>query len=312
VTARPRAGWHAYRPGRRIQLPEWTVELALTVERPAERAPGPVGWPAERAPGPVGSPAEPAPAGLWYPPGHGLGSVERPAGHGLGSVGWPLLLLSSAGRVPLVRAIGQAVGEVELAAGLRRPAALRLPVPALLAGAEPLAPGDVLGCLEAAASRGQPGLARRRGPLPAAESVWRVGPGAVVTCAGRSGVSAQAAIALRGSGDPAAIAPRPGGALLLRAWRVGRRWAMTSALVLGAADTGGLGREAKRCVAELRAGGWAAGVAAGAAALALVRSGDPRCHVPSAVARPADIGEVAVLLTTFLAAARLAGYPSHQ
>jgi len=286
VTARPRAGWHAYRPGGEVALPGWAVEVALTVERPSEPATTPQRWPPEPATGPRRWPPEPAPG--WD--------------------GWPLLLLRSAGRLaPVAPSLGQAVREVEEAAGLRRRATLRLPVPAALAGAEPVVPGDVLGHLEVAAARGLPRPTRRRAPAVAgaAGSVWRAGPGAVVACAGRYGVSAQAAIALCGSGDPAVITPRPGGALQLRAWRVGRRWGLAAALVLSASESAGLGREAKRCVAELRAGGWLAGLATGAAALALVRSGDPRCHVQPAGARPADSGEVAALLGAFLTAARL-------
>ena len=92
-----------------------------------------------------------------------------------------------------------------------------------------------------------------------------------MTCEGPCGVSAQAVIALRGLGDVAAPAPPPGGALVLRAWRARGTWGAAFGLVLGAAETLGLGREAGRVAARARNEGWDAVVLAGSAALDLTQ-----------------------------------------
>ncbi len=70
----------------------------------------------------------------------------------------------------------------------------------------------------------------------AAQASWEAGAGAVLTCDGPSGVSAQAVVALRGAGRISAITPPPGGALVLRAWRTRSTWGAACGLVLGAAD----------------------------------------------------------------------------
>src|SRR4029450_11169965 len=74
--------------------------------------------------------------------------------------------------------------------------------------------------LEAAGERGLAAPVRRRRPTSGGgQASWRAGAGAVLTCEGPSGTSAQAVVALAGAGDAGAIAPPPGGALVLRAWR---------------------------------------------------------------------------------------------
>ena len=161
-------------------------------------------------------------------------ALERPVGPA--AVASALLLVRAAGRGPAVaRAFGTAAREVELVAGLRRPAGLELVRPNPLRGGEPVGPEAVAEHLRLAAMRGLVAPLRRRRPAGDPSAVaWQAGPGAVLTCLGPWGRSAQAVVALHGLGDPAAVVPGPGGALLLRACRVGRHWRLVAALVLGA------------------------------------------------------------------------------
>jgi hypothetical protein len=138
-----------------------------------------------------------------------------------------------------------------------------------------------------------------------AEPAWRSSAGAVLTCEGPSGVSAQAVIALGGLGNVAAIAPPPGGALVLRAWRARRDWGLACGVVLGASTALGLGREAGRIAAKARADGWGADVLGGATALRLARAGSPDLPPPEEAARAATWPRVTALLEACLAAGGL-------
>jgi len=115
-------------------------------------------------------------------------------------------------------------------------------------------------------------------------------------------VSAQAVIALWGLGNALAITPPPGGALVLRAWRARRSWGLACGLVIAADTALGLGREAGRVAARLRADGWHAAVRNGAAALHLARAGGPDEDAPAAMAQAASPGQVAALFETCLLA----------
>jgi hypothetical protein len=267
---RVRPGWHAYRPQVGAELPPWPVEVALAVERPAEPA----------APGGGGRPQA-------------------------------LLLLRARVRLPSpVHALAAAAREVEAVAGVRRPAGVALvPAPAL-PGLVPVTPAAVLAQLAAAEGRGLAPPPRRRQPATGPGGVWRSSPGSVLVCDGLGGRSAQAAIALHGVGDPPAVVPLPGGALVLRAWRVRRSWGLACGLVLGSAEAIGLGREAGRRAAAARAAGWQAAVATGEAAVALARAGDPRLAVPRATARLASGRELAALVRALLSPAVLEPSPT--
>jgi hypothetical protein len=257
---RLRVGWHAYRPEPGAGLPPWPVEVALTVERPV-------------------SPATP-------------GAVDRPQ---------TLLVLRCPDRLPSpLRALAVAACEVEAAAGV--PGAVELPLVAApaLPGLVPVAPAVALAQLAAASARGLAPPARRRQPVVGTQGVWWSSAGSVLVCDGAGGRSAQAAIALHGVGDEQAVVPMPGGALVLRAWRVRRVWGLACGLVLGSAEAIGLGREAGRRAAAARLAGWRAAVATGDAAVALARAGDPRQVVPLATARVASAGEVAKLVGALL------------
>jgi hypothetical protein len=265
MSARRRAGWRAYRPQPGAGLPAWPAEVALAVERPAAPEPG----------GPAGQ-------------------------------AQALLLLQCPSRVPApLRALAAAAREVEAVAGVHAAAELPLAVAPALPGLVPVAPVAVLAHLAAAAARGLAPPARRRQPAAGGEGAWRSSAGSVLVCDGPGGRSAQAVIALHGRGDGRAVAPPPGGALVLRAWRVRRGWGISCGLVLGSAEAIGLGREAGRRAADARAAGWQATVATGQAALALARAGDPRRALPRATARLAPAGEVAALVASFLSPAAL-------
>jgi hypothetical protein len=132
--------------------------------------------------------------------------------------------------------------------------------------------------------------------------VWRPSAGAVVTCQGPCGVSAQAVVALRDLGKLAAITPPPGGALVLRAWRTGRTWGLACGLVIGRDSALGIGRDAGRIAARARAEGWRAAVLNGSTALQLARAGDPRATPPEAAAHAASAAHVAALFEACLMA----------
>ena len=208
----PRAGWHAYRVTASAELPPWAVEVALTIERPAS--------------------ATEAVAKLWDPLAPEAGSPLQ------GGAGQALLLLRAPGRMWWLEGIAEAIAEVETLAGVRSAdpegafveggggwrGSRLLPGPAL-PGLAPVTAAVALAHLRMAGSRGLPAPLRRWRPgTGAVELAWRVGAGSVLTCDGPDGSSAQAVVALRGLGDAAAIAPPPGGALVLRAWRARQGW----------------------------------------------------------------------------------------
>jgi hypothetical protein len=160
--------------------------------------------------------------------------------------------------------------------------------------------------LAAAGARGLPAPLRRRKPAAIGISLaWRAGPGSVLTCDGPCGVSAQAVVDLRGAGNPGAITPPPGGALVLRAWRAKHTWGAACALVLAAGEAPGLGREAGRAAARTRAAGWDAVVLQGEAAMHMARAGDHSVAAPVAAARPVSGTQVATLFEDCLAACGL-------
>jgi hypothetical protein len=270
TAGRVRAGWHAYRPQVDAALPPWPVEVALAVERPAE-------------------PAAP-------------GGGDRPQA---------LLLLRAPARLPSpLRALAAAAREVEAVAGVRRAAEVQLVAAPALAGLVPVPAAVVPAQLAAAEGRGLAPPARRRQPAVGPGGVWRASPGSVLVCDGLGGRSAQAVIALHGDGDPQAVVPLAGGALVLRAWRVRRAWGLACGLVLGSAEAIGLGREAGRRAATARSAGWQAAVATGEAAVALARAGDPHQAVPQATARLASGREVAALVRALLSQAVLGPAPT--
>ena len=136
---------------------------------------------------------------------------------------------------------------------------------------------------------------------------WRAGAGCVLTCEGPEGRSAQAVIGLRGTGNPAAIAPPPGGALVLRAWQARAGFGVACGLALGAPAALGLGREARRVAAAARSEGWDASVLSGSAAVLLARAGCPRRPAPREVALAATRTQMTALFESCLIAAGIAG-----
>jgi hypothetical protein len=290
-TPKPRPGWYAYRVTGAAGLPWWAVEVALTIERPA-----------------AGMREDPAPE-WWdsHDPGRVAGEAQA------------LLLLRAPGRVRWLEGIAEAIAEVEAAAGVRS-AALgvewvavaqgrrgpRLLSGPALPGLVPVTPAVAKAQLGAAGSRGLPAPLRRRRPAAQeAERSWRSTPGSVLTCEGPGGTSAQAVVALYGQGNVAAIAPPPGGALVLRAWRARGGWGVACGLVLGAAAALGLGREAGRVGARARAEGWNAVVLSGSIAVQLARAGSPALPAPEAAAHAATGAQVTALFEACLAAGGL-------
>jgi len=270
TAGRLRVGWHAYRPQPGAELPSWPVEVALAVE----------------------CPAEPATAG----------NGDRPEA---------LLLLRSPARLPSpLGALAVAARELEAVAGVRRAVELPLVATSALPGLVPVVPAVALAQLAAAGARGLAPPARRRQPAAGPPAAWRSSAGSVLVCDGPGGRSAQAVIALHGVGGAHAVVPQPGGALVVRAWRVRRAWGLACGLVLGSAEVIGLGREAGRHAAAARAAGWLAAVATGDAAVALARAGDPRQVVPRATARLASGREVAALVGALLSPAVLGPAPA--
>lgn len=288
----PRPGWYAYDVTGAATLPTWAVEVALTVERPV------AGHPDDLAVRNDETPVSPP----------GLRDTEART----------MALLRAPGRSSWLAGIAEAASEIETAAGVRRPTdADRLAGNATgsrsgllmgpaLPGLVPIPPAVVQVQLGAAGARGLAAPLRRwrpaAGRMPAS---WRAGAGSVLICDGPSGVSAQAVVALAGAGSVGAITPRPGGALVLRAWRARSTWGAACGLVLGAAAALGLGREAGRAAAHARAEGWDAAVLQGSAALSLARAGDHRRIAPEAAARIASAAEVAALFEACLTAGGL-------
>ena len=273
---RPRAGWHAYRPRRDAALPSWAVELALTIERPPPSSPG------DEAAAPQA-----------------------------------LLLVHAAGPVrALAVALGSAVREVDSIAGVEPPLpSLHLVPSHPESGLDPLPPRAVLPHLRRANERGRPVRHRRGRAFEAVAGSWEAGAGAVLTCLGPAGLSAQAVVALGGHGEPRALRPPPGGAVVLRAWRlrrpggpVGRagepaaEWALACGVVLGSPTGNGLGRIARRYAVRACEAGWDATVLTGTVALEVAKAGDPRHRPPISAAQGAPGDAVTALLTACLGA----------
>ena len=290
----PRRGWYAYRVTGAAALPPWAVEVALTIERPV---------------------------GL-HPEGsrsHSNGATGDPPGsREPGAQVQAIVLLRAAGRANWLAGVVEAAAEVEAAAGVRPVtdadrlaesplgARSRLLNGPSLPGLVPIHPAVAQAHLGTAGARGLAAPLRRWRPAAGrVKASWEAGAGAVLTCDGPSGVSAQAVVALRGAGGISAIMPPPGGALVLRAWRTRHTWGAACGLVLGAAEALGLGREARRVAAGARAAGWDAVVLHGPAALHLARAGDYRQTAPEASARAASSSQVAGLFQACLTAAGL-------
>jgi hypothetical protein len=217
-----------------------------------------------------------------------------------------VLLLRAPRRMPWLDGIAEAAAEVEAAAGVRPTVGQRLLGGSALPGLAPATDADARGQLGTAGTRGLPAPLRRWRPaVGGVGPAWRSSAGAVLTCEGPSGVSAQAVVALSGQGNVVAITPRPGGALVLRAWRARPSWGLACGLVLGASTALGLGRQAGRVAAKARADGWGASVLSGSTALDLARAGSPDLPAPAAAARAATGPQVAALLEACLAAGGL-------
>jgi hypothetical protein len=285
----PPGGWYAYGVTGAATLPSWAMEVALTVERPVDRRPE---W--------LASDNDQVPEGQ-----PGLQQREPMA----------MVLLRAPGRVSWLAGIAEAAAEVEAVAGLRSVsgsdglkgswsgARSRLLLGPPLPGLMPVPAAVAQVRLEAAGERGLAAPVRRRRPTSRGGHVsWRAGAGAVLTCEGPSGMSAQAVVGLAGSGDVGAIAPPPGGALVLRAWRTRATWGAACGLVLGAPAPVGLGREAGRVASSARGAGWEAVVLHGSAALCVARAGDHRQLAPEVAGRGALSGQVAALFKTCLTA----------
>jgi hypothetical protein len=273
---RPRVGWHAYRPVAGAPMPSWAVEFALTVERPLTQE----------------------------------GAIEPPRAL--------LLARASAPWQPVACALGAAIRELDSIAGVGPP----LPRLGLVRshpepGLDPIPRRVVMAHLRAASERGQLVRFRRRQDHQAGAVVaWQPGAGVVLTCTGRVGVSAQAVVAIAGQGALSALRPPPGGAMVLRGWRChqgrkargrftepGREWAFVAGIVLASPSAIGLGRVARRYAALASEAGWSATALTGAAALELVRAGDPRYPPPRTGARHGSRESITALLTTCLTAA---------
>lgn len=283
LPVRPRSGWHAYRPDVGALAPGWAVELALTIERPFAASDDTA--PAARA----------------------------------------LLLGRATGRwQPMAHVLGAAMREVDSIAGIGPPLpGLRLVQSHPELGLDPFPRVGVLAHLRGASERGRVIGHRRKRALEAGPVSWEPGAGAVLTCTGCVGVSAQAVVAIVGHGDLSALRPPPGGATVLRAWRcrqvwspAGRfaephaQWALTLGVVLASATGCGLGRVARRCAVLAQDAGWNATVLTGAIALEIARAGDPRYPLPATTVRRASHDTVAEMLTACLAAvAHEAAYP---
>jgi hypothetical protein len=309
--SRPRRGWYAYRVTGAASLPSWAAEVALAVERPVDLHPEGFRSQNDGMPGdPLGS--------------REVGSrndevLEDPRGsRAPGAHVQATVLLRAAGRANWSAGIVEAAAEVEAAAGVRRVTdADRLAERPLGArsrlrngpsppGLVPISPAVAQAHLGTAGARGLAAPMRRWRPAAgSAPASWEAGAGAVLTCDGPSGVSAQAVVALRGAGRISAITPPPGGALVLRAWRTRSTWGAACGLVLGAAEALGLGREAQRIAAGARAAGWDADVLHGLAAMHLARAGDHRQMAPEAAARAASSSQVAALFEACLTAGGL-------
>jgi hypothetical protein len=298
----PRGGWYAYRVTGPATLPSWAVEVALAVERPLE-------------PGPEGSTSQ---DGETHRGRAAASQRPNPSGARWNAAVQAVVLLRAPGRVNWLADLAEVIAEVEAAAGIRGgPGAdsfagnvtgtrLRLLVGPSLSGLVPIPAATAELHLAAAGARGLPAPLRRRQPVVRGMQLsWRAGAGSVLTCDGPCGMSAQAVVGLGGTGNPDAVTPPPGGALVLRAWRARRTWGAACGLVLGAAVAAGLGREAGRVAARARSAGWDAVVLQGEAAMQLARAGDHRVAAPGAASRAASGTQVATLFEDCLAAGGL-------
>ena len=271
-----RPGWHAYQAIGMAELPSWAVEVALTIERPVDP-----------------DPRESAALVLLRAPRRGE---------------WRTPVIEAVAEVEQVAGVGPVAGLDTVSGARPGPGSRLLPGP-VLPGLTPLTPSVAQASLTLAGMRGLPAPLRRWRPSAGGmEPSWRWSAGAVVTCDGPCGVSAQAVVALAGPGNVAAITPPPGGALVLRAWRARRTWGVACGLVVGAAAAIGLGREAGRTAARARAEGWEAVLLTGSTALHLARSGSPAQAAPVDAARAAPGAKVAALFGACLAAGGL-GHP---
>lgn len=273
---RPRSGWHAYRPMVGVSIPDWAIELALTIERPLDRSLDGLCQPRAlllaRA------------DGRWRLVGQALGDALREVDH-------------VAGTNPPIRSVPLAPPHPE-------------------AGFEAVARSEVVAQLALASERGHPVGSRRTRAQRRRVAVWEPGAGAVITCRGRVGASLQAVIGVRGRGDPMPLRPPPGGATVLRAWRRPRRrnparnaavggdatWALIAGVVVASTVGSGLGRTARRYAVQAESAGWRATVLGGPAALGLARAGDPRHPAPVAGAVLVPHDAVLAMLTDCLGA----------
>jgi hypothetical protein len=278
---RPKArpGWYAYRASGIAELPSWAMEAALAIERPVE-------------PDPQG------PAALVL-----LRALKS---------GWRTCITDAVAEVEDLAGVGPVAG-VDTVAGDRPGPGSRLLMGPVLAGLTPVTPAVAQASLAVAGARGLPAPLRRWRPSAGpAETAWRWSAGAVVTCDGPCGVSAQAVVALGGLGNVGAITPPPGGALVLRAWRAGRSWGVACGLVVAGAAALGLGREAGRVAASARDEGWDAVLLSGPTAMQLARAGGPAQPVPVDAARAASEAQVATLFKSCLAAGGLDRPPAES
>jgi hypothetical protein len=327
---KPRGGWYAYRVTGAARLPSWAVEVALAIERTVQLGPEESTFQDEETvrswlPGPGGPDGATLPTtGPSAPEARHRGqapALQRPDPPGAGrreAEVQAVVLLRAPGRVNWLADVAEVIAEVEAAAGIRRGTDAdrlagsvtgrrsRLLVGPPLPGLVPIPAATAELHLAAGGARGLPPPLRRRRPAARGMRLsWRAGAGSVLTCEGPCGVSAQAVVALGGSGSPHAITPPPGGALVLRAWRAKRSWGTACGLVLGAAEAAGLGREAGRVAASARRAGWDAFVLQAEAALQLARAGDHRSTAPQAASRATSGTQVATLFEDCLAAGGL-------
>jgi hypothetical protein len=228
-----------------------------------------------------------------------------------------LFLRSMGAAQAMMLAVMGAMAEVEQVAGVgRREPGLHLVRSRPEPGLEPIAPPIALRHLRRASHRGLAARPRRRSS--AAPATWEAGAGAVATCRGPSGLSAQAVVSLHGREDPRSLLVPAGGAMVVRAWRLdrtgragraeavgrlGAAWALAGGVVLASSHVDGLGRAAGRLAASMRTGGWDAGVLTGPAALQVARAGDPGQPAPRLAARRVTDDELTAMLATCLAAA---------
>jgi hypothetical protein len=257
-------------------IPDWAIELALTIERPLDRSLDGLRQPGALLLVRAGS--------RWRFLGQALGDAVREVDH-------------VAGTTPPIRSV-------------------RLAPPHPEAGFEAVARPEVVAQLALAGERGRPVGSRRTRTHRRGVAVWEPGAGTVITCRGRVGASLQAVIAVRGRGDPMSLRPPPGGATVLRAWRCPRRrnptrnatvegdatWALIAGVVVASTAGSGLGRTARRYAAQAESAGWRTTVLSGPAALGLARAGDPRHPPPVAGAVLAPHDAVLAMLTDCLAA----------